>query len=159
VNARESARESSSMFDIVVLDSGPLGMVSHPRPATEIATWLGQLVIAGVEVVVPEIADYEVRRELIRANRNRGIMRLDELKHELGYLPINTGVMLRAAELWAEARKRGRPTAGNESLDADVILAAQAETIRHGRVIVASTNPKHIRRFVAAEHWRDIQPG
>jgi predicted nucleic acid-binding protein len=159
VNARESARGSSSMFDIAVLDSGPLGMVSQPRPATEIATWLGQLVIAGVDVVVPEIADYEVRRELIRANRSRGIRRLDELKHELGYLPIDTGVMLRAAELWAEARKRGRPTAGNESLDADVILAAQAETIRHGSVVVASTNPKHIKRFVAAEHWRDIQPG
>jgi len=33
--------------------------------------------------VLPEIADYEVRRELIRAKKNKGIKRLDELKKVL----------------------------------------------------------------------------
>jgi predicted nucleic acid-binding protein len=146
------------MLDVVLLDAGPPGMVSHPRPSKEVAAWLAQLVIAGVEVLVPEIADYEVRRELLRANRSRGIERLNEMKVELGYLPITTETMLRAAEFWAEARKHGRPTAGNESLDADVILAAQAETIRSRDVVIASTNPKHLKRFVPAESWRDILP-
>ena len=61
------------MLDLVLLDSGLLGMVSHPRPSTDIAVWLGDLIVAGVEILVPEIADYEVRRELLRANRTRGI--------------------------------------------------------------------------------------
>ena len=33
-----------------------------------------------------------------------------------------------AAELWADARRSGRPTAPNHSLDADCLLAAQART-------------------------------
>jgi len=61
--------------------------------------------------MLPEIADYEVRRELLRAGKVAGIGRLDELKSRLTYLPISTLVMLLAADFWAEARKRGRPTA------------------------------------------------
>jgi hypothetical protein len=53
---------------------------------------------------VPEIADYEVRRELLRANKVRGIARLDLLKNSIGYLPLTTPIMLKAAELWAQAR-------------------------------------------------------
>ena len=37
---------------------------------------------------MPEIADYEVRRELLRANKAKGIKRLDELKRTMGYVPI-----------------------------------------------------------------------
>jgi hypothetical protein len=64
----------------VLLDAGPLGMVSHPRPNPDIAHWLKELLAAGVTVVIPEIADYEVRRELLRANRLKGVRRLDDLK-------------------------------------------------------------------------------
>jgi len=61
--------------------------------------------------------------------------------------------MRRAAELWAQARNRGTPTAPPEALDADVILAAQAE--RAG-AIVATENVGHLARYVTARHWRDI---
>lgn len=40
--------------------------------------------------MVPEIADYEVRRELIRARRLAGIRKLDALKATTPYLPITT---------------------------------------------------------------------
>jgi predicted nucleic acid-binding protein len=146
------------MVEVIVLDAGPLGMASHPRPTAEFLGWLAQVLAAGVEVLVPEIADYEVRRELLRAGRTKGVQRLDEIKASLGYLPITTEAMLKAAELWAEARRRGRPTARDESLDADVILAAQAATLHGKDVVVASTNPKHLTRFVPAAHWQDIQP-
>lgn len=86
------------MAKVVLLDAGPLGMVSHPRPTSEIAAWLARLVVAGVTVLVPEIADYEVRRELLRAGRSKGVKRLDQLKVSLGYLPITTEAILRAAE-------------------------------------------------------------
>ena len=146
------------MNDVVLLDAGPLGMISHPRASAEVVAWLARLVAAGVEVLVPEISDYEVRRELLRAGSLRGVERLDELKQRLGFVPITSAAMLQAAAFWADARRRGQPTASDDSLDADVILAAQAATLRETAkdVVVASTNPRHISRFVPAEHWQDV---
>ena len=63
-----------------------------------------------------------------------------------------------AAELWAQARNTGRPTASDADLDADVILAAQALTLGVADVVVATTNPGHIARFVPAEFWQNITP-
>lgn len=80
------------------------------------------LLAGGVHVLVPEIADYEVRRELLRANRSRGLAHLDRAKTTLGYLPISTAAMLQAAEFWAQARRQGQPTAPDRALDADAIL-------------------------------------
>lgn len=107
---------------------------------------------------VPEIADYEVRRELLRADKVKGIQRLDLLKHEIGYLPITTEVMLKAAELWVEARKQGKPTADDKALDADVILAAQAIAVSKEEysVTVATSNVGHLGRFVQAARWEEI---
>ena len=59
----------------------------------------------------------------------------------------------RAAELWADARKKGLPTAPETSLDGDVILAAQALAV--GGTVV-TTNPRHLERFVAAKTWEDL---
>lgn len=109
-------------------------------------------------MVVPEIADYEVRRELRRAGKAEGVRLLDLMAHHLGYEPISTQAMRLAADLRAEARRGGRPTAPDLALDADVILAAQAHVLatRHPDVVVATTNPKHLARFVDARVWSDI---
>jgi predicted nucleic acid-binding protein len=144
------------MARAVFLDSGPLGMISHPRPDQEIVAWATQLMAAGNELLIPEIADYEVRRELLRARKIRGIRRLDDLRAVFGFVPLNSDALLRAAEFWAEARRRGRPTASDESLDADVILAGQAATFDAEDVIVATSNPKHLSHFVATDHWQNI---
>jgi hypothetical protein len=40
---------------------------------------LQTLVSSGARVIVPEISDYEVRRELLRAQKGKGIERLDAL--------------------------------------------------------------------------------
>ncbi|MEG4067838.1 hypothetical protein QUA42_10845 [Microcoleus sp. Pol11C2] len=76
--------------------------------------------------IQPEITDYEVRRELIRARKAAGIRRLDELKSQFPYRDLTTEVMLLVAQLWADSRRRGRPTTEPNALDGDVILAAQA---------------------------------
>ena len=89
------------MASRIVLDTGPLGKISHPRPNREIADWPECLLREGAIIYIPEIADYEVRRELIRAGLRESVNRLDRLKSVLNYLPINTDVMLKAAELWA----------------------------------------------------------
>jgi predicted nucleic acid-binding protein len=143
---------------IVLLDAGPLGMVTHPRKNVEIKTWLQTSLRSNIIIKISEIADYEVRRELLRANKPKGIQRLNILKLTLGYLPITTDTMLRAADLWAQARQQGRPTADDKSLDADVILAAQALLIREQGedVVIATTNVAHLSRFTEATTWDKI---
>ena len=41
----------------IVLDTGPLGKISHPRPNREIANWLERVLREGSIVYIPEIAD------------------------------------------------------------------------------------------------------
>lgn len=147
---------------LVVLDSGPLGLVSHPRGGEEAAAakaWLRDLLEAGTDVRIPEIADYEVRRELLRAGRTRSIERLDALERDMGYIPLDTAAIRRAAGMWADLRNTGQPTAPAESLDGDMILAAQALVVSEeleSDVVVATTNPGHLSRVVAAREWREI---
>jgi predicted nucleic acid-binding protein len=151
------------MSKIVMLDAGPLGMATNPKTSSPICQecklWLDTLPLKGYEVILPEIADYEVRRELLRAGKVAGIRRLDQLKAAITYRPITTEVMLKAAELWAQARKRGRPTADPKALDGDVILAAQATLVADegNEVIVATTNVEHLSQFIDAREWRLIQ--
>ncbi len=128
------------MSSAVVLDAGPLGILCHPRNPPHAAAcrqWLTSLVAAGRRVVVPEIADYELRRELIRLNSQKALVNLDLLAQQLEYLPLDTPTLRRAAELWAQARQRGQQTAADPALDCDVILAAQALSLG-GNVIVAT---------------------
>ncbi|MCL1468142.1 nucleic acid-binding protein [Argonema galeatum] len=113
----------------------------------------------GEAVILPEIADYEIRRELIRAGKLAGIRKLDRFKIALTYRPLTTEVMLLAAQLWADARRTGKPTAEPNALDGDVILAAQAiwEANDGNEVIIATTNVGHLSQFVDAREWRLIQ--
>lgn len=106
-------------------------------------------------MIVPEIADYEVRRELLRSRRLQGLRRLDELVSRVEYLPLTTAAMRQAAAFWADARQRGQPTADDKALDGDVILAAQVATIEADG-IVATTNVGHLAPYVRAALWRDI---
>jgi hypothetical protein len=113
---------------LVFLDTGTLGMVANPRGsrrAIQCRQWARNLLAAGVRVFVPEICDYEERRKLIHVGSTAGLARLDRLKIGFDYAPITTDVMLKAAELWAAARRAGLPTAPPDALDGDVILAAQ----------------------------------
>jgi predicted nucleic acid-binding protein len=140
---------------IVLLETGPLGKIVNPRKSPEVGEWLDRLVDAGEEVFVPEIADYELRRGLLRLNDLTSIKRLDDLYSVLGYVPITTAAMRRAAQFWADARQRGYATAPDPALDADVILAAQAATLASGTVI-ATENVSHLRRYTTALLWDQI---
>ena len=139
----------------------PLGILCNPKNTAQTLSarqWLAGLRAAGRRVIVPEIADYEVRRELIRVKSRRGLPNLDQLVLRLEYLPLNTPAMRRAAELWAQARQRGQPTAASQSLDADVILAGQALTLGVSPIVVATANVGHLSRFLSAELWQNIAP-
>jgi len=144
---------------VVFLDAGPIGLVTNPKlsPESTLCTrWLQTLITSNIRVIIPEIADYEVRRELLRANKVRGIARLDELANLVEYLPITTAAMRQAAMFWAQARQQGQPTAGDKTIDSDMILAAQAMTLDVVDVVIATTNVGHLSRFVPADLWQNI---
>ena len=116
------------MTMVILLDAGPLGLITNPRAsqeARECNQWLEALALKEIQVKIPEIADYEVRRELLRADKFKGIERLNDLQRYLDYVPLTTQTILKAAQFWAQVRKQGRPTADDKALDGDVILAAQ----------------------------------
>src|SRR5215469_2233113 len=104
------------MSRVIVLDTGVLGLLAQRKgvkPADEFRSWLVARLQQGFKVFVPEISDYEVRRELLRLNKNgshqKALDRLDQFNSAVPgrYLPITTAVMRHAAQLWADARKQG----------------------------------------------------
>ena len=143
------------MTDHIMLDSGPLGQLAHTHSAPDIVAWHDSLLAARHVLIVPEISDYEIRRSFLLNRLHRSLARLDELKVSLVYQPITTAAMLRAAGLWADARRRGKSTADPKELDGDVILAAMA---LEAGAIVATENVGHLSRYVTAKHWRQITP-
>lgn len=150
------------MARIIVLDSGPLGDACRRRGSPDVERlrlWLLRMRTGGSIVAIPEIADYEVRRGLILAGSTKGIERLEELHEELRfYIPTSTDAMRKAAELWADARRRGVATADEKEIDADVILAAQAMLFcgLTDQLTVATYNETHLSRYLDARHWDEI---
>lgn len=150
------------MPDLIVLDSGPLGLILQRagyQQADECRAWFKRHLSAGRRVVVPEIVDYELRRELLRLNKSDAVTKLDAIAATPGwYLPLSTQSMRLAAGLWAQVRQQGQPTADRHALDVDVILSAQALSlgVPPGDFVVATTNPVHLKRFVPAEDWSAI---
>jgi predicted nucleic acid-binding protein len=63
-----------------------------------------------------------------------------------------------AAELWAQSRQAGRPTAEPKALDIDVLIAAQALSFgaTPSEVVIATTNPRHLAQFINAKDWEEI---
>jgi hypothetical protein len=151
------------MNRLILLDSEPLGLSSNPRESEKTKRckeWLRLLLVTGDRVMIPEIIDYEVRRELLRAARMKGVAKLDALGRQLGLLPSGGLVLMEAAGLWATARRDGYQTADDKAIDADVILAATAIlAAREGfEVIVATGNVGHLSRFVDARIWDQVTP-
>lgn len=153
------------MSRVILLDAGPLGLLTNPKKTPEtraITQWAIDIMAAGHRLMVPAIADYEVRRELERAGRRRGLAQLDafNIARSDRYLSLSDSALRLAAKLWAQARNAGMPTADPKELDCDVLIAAQALTIGTSTsdLVIATTNVGHLARFVAADLWTNITP-
>lgn len=153
------------MSQILVLDSGPLGLITHPQRSAEvlaITEWLARCILSGRRLIVPAIVYYELTRELLRAKKNFSIGRLDAFINATPgrYVPLSDEALRLAAELWARARQRGQPTSDATALDVDVILAAQALSLGApvGDIVVVTTNSRHLARFINAKAWSEILP-
>ncbi len=140
-----------------MLDSGPLGRLTHADYSRngEIRTWLAALLDRHATVFLPDIADYEVRRNLILENLTGSLANLDALPSLITYVPLATADLRQAAAIWAKSLRTGRTVGEPEELNADVIIAAQA--IRLGTVI-ATDNIGHLAQFTEARPWTSIKP-
>ncbi|HZT44523.1 MAG TPA: hypothetical protein VFA07_20335 [Chthonomonadaceae bacterium] len=149
----------------VLLDSGPLGLLTNPKrtqDTIDATQWAIAMMLAGHRFVVPAIADYEVRRELIRARKAKGLSSLDRWNTARPdrYLPLSDSALRLGADLWARARNAGTATADPKELDADVLIAAQALDIGlpSSDFVIATVNVGHLALFVPADLWTNIKP-
>lgn len=149
----------------VFMDSGPLGLITNPKrtPDTIAATqWGIALMSAGHRLVVPAIADYEVRRELVRASKTNGLSALDawNAARPDRYLFLTNSALRLGANLWARSRNAGTSTADPKELDADVLIAAQAldTGLPITGFVIATVNVGHLALFAPAAEWSSIKP-
>ena len=153
----------------IVLDEHPLSLltmrVGHPK-REPCKNWFLAMEKAGHVFHVPAIADYELRRELLRTGKEASIARLDAFNEAVRgrYLPLTQAEIREAARLWAIARdpKNNRGGAPKEALDGDVLIAAQAKLLVPEDffmdVVVATSNPSHLSILVTAYQWDQILP-
>jgi len=149
---------------IVLLDSHPLSLISRSANTEEslrCSRRIQDLLKNEISVVVPEIIDYELRRVLIQAKRDKSIEMLNKLGNKgLIYAPITTEVMLKASNLWAWARNTRQSTASQDKIDIDVILAAQSIVISEitgEHTIIATSNIKDLKRYnISVDKWENI---
>ncbi|EPF24950.1 type II toxin-antitoxin system VapC family toxin [Microcystis aeruginosa] len=140
---------------IVFIDSGVLGLLTHPKKAGKPADcedWLYSLFSKGVYVVSSDICDYEVRRSLLLESvKKNSFNSLDNL---------DTDVMLAASQIWVETRKIGKQTADNYNIDVDIIILAHWQLLKKQYpsryLVIATTNVKHFQGFAEALNWQDI---
>lgn len=149
------------MTKAILVDSTPLGQITHPKVKPEIREWLEKINQQNINLLIPEIVDYELRRQLLLNNRFKSIARLDALiKNRL--VLINRETILKACELWAWIRQQGLPTADSNNIDGDVILSAQAILQKqfYQEVTIVTENVKHLSRFcvygIIVEKWSEI---
>jgi len=149
----------------LLLDSNILSKVLRPeldenQPVAEAIFHLQE--DSRFQVCIPEIVDYELRRKLLHLGHRRHQARkwarealadLDEWI-SLGYVPLTTEAMRLAASLWAETRVEGQLRGPEDSLDADVILAAQA---RQAGGHIVTTNEKHFRGIAEIFDWKSVR--
>jgi predicted nucleic acid-binding protein len=157
---------------IVFLDSNILGLIANRNIAFEESQnckrWFEILLVRGVRLVTSDICDYEVRRGLVGSSLRSGqlspgIDLLNSFRTDgvLEFLPVSTEAWELAANLWARAANEGLTTRDDKNIDVDIIISAQYQLLRDEypgrRVMVATTNLKHLSRFCDAARWQDIK--
>jgi predicted nucleic acid-binding protein len=154
----------------IILDTGPLsncvvrigqGNGASLSLSEQCRQWLTECESEGASILVPAITYYEVLREIERRGATAQRQRLRDYSFQAGrFIPLTTSHLEIAASLWAQARNSGNPTANDTSLDGDILLCAQVQSLQLPLTdyVVATTNTKHLQRFVNAAEWQSIVP-
>ncbi|PSB55783.1 type II toxin-antitoxin system VapC family toxin [Chamaesiphon polymorphus] len=161
---------------IVFLDTNVLGLLAKPKKcfdessdeSYQVQQWFYGLLSKGVRVVTSTLCDYEFRRGLLEpSNRSTelapGLIELDDIAARgiLEFIAVSREDSILAAQLWVDAQADGRPTSDKKKIDIDVIISAQCLTLQKEnpgqKVIMATTNTKHISRYCDSADWREIK--
>ncbi|MEG4442738.1 hypothetical protein QUB47_34630 [Microcoleus sp. AT9_B5] len=156
---------------IVILDSNILTLLVTPldeklsedekltKEIHQCTKWFERLLSKGARIIVSDICDYELRRELIGI-KSKSVQELDNLRDLIEFQPVTFAVLEKAAELWAEARYLSQYNKIKENIDVDCILAAQwcllKEQYPGRKVIIATKNIKDFQRVTDCDVWQNI---
>ncbi|MDJ0662291.1 MAG: type II toxin-antitoxin system VapC family toxin [Crocosphaera sp.] len=152
---------------LVFLDTNILGLLSNPKKEGESLAcqiWFERLLARGVYFVSSSLCFYELKRSLIlsvkQGGTSKGLQQVNNLRQFVDVLIVDEEVANMAAEIWSISRLQGTPTAANNSLDIDIIIAAHWQLLVNqfpGRyIVVSTTNIKHLGLFTEAEEWQNI---
>ncbi len=129
----------------VVLDTDILSLIMRQNP----------VVISKARVYLSEhgqftlsiITRYEILRGLKAKGADQQVVAFDRLCERSMILPINEEIALKAAEIYADLRRRGELIG-----DADILIAASA--LVHG-LGVTTNNENHFKRIrgLRVENW------
>lgn len=137
----------------LMLDTNILVRICHSTAYRDVQEWFRSLLLRGndaPEILVSVLADYELRRTLIRRGATANLAQLDSLARSVTYVPVTAEVVRRAAELSAglTSEERGRIS------DVDVLIAAQA--LVESAVLVTSDRALTAIPGLTAKDWSEI---
>lgn len=102
----------------------------------------------GEPVYLSAVVYYEVKRGLLHVGATNQLRQLDEnFKNVVRWVTVTDAAWDRAAYLWADCRRQGRP----HDDDGDLLIAAQAIAI--GAVVVTRNITDLVDLHVTIENW------
>jgi len=102
----------------------------------------------GEPIYLSAVVYYEVKRGLLHLRATSQLRQLEEdFRGVLLWLTVSDAAWDKAAQLWAECRRQGRP----HDDDGDLLIAAQANTL--GAVVVTRNIRDFVDLEVAVENW------
>jgi len=102
-------------------------------------------------ILVSPIVFYEIKRGLYHKKAEKQLAFFEQFVSCFDWCDLNKTTWDRGAKLWANCRKRGRPTDKDVGIDKDVLIAAQAK--EHNAVVVTN-NIRHFQYLgVNYESW------
>ena len=104
----------------------------------------------GEQIYFSAVVYYEIKRGLLHLGAEKQLRQLDEeFKNVLYWAPVSDATWDRAAHLWAECRRQGKP----HDDDGDLLIAAQAYPL--GAVVVTRNTKDFTDLQISSENWED----
>ncbi len=104
----------------------------------------------GAQIYFSAVVYYEIKRGLLHLGAAKQLQQLDEeFKNVLYWAPVSDATWDRAAHLWAECRRQGKP----HDDDGDLIIGSQAYGL--GAVVVTRNTKDFTDLQISVENWED----